>query len=127
MLATMRNSVGVVVTLLLLGLAAIACWIIWTHYLIAPWTRDGQVQAYVVSMAPEISGRVVAVHVQDNQSVRQGDVLYEIEPVDYQIALGCRRGNSAKPPIRHDPEAGRGGTAPAADHAVHVDGRTAEF
>lgn len=84
-----RRRVGIVVTLLLLAGAAVACVAIWDHYLTAPWTRDGQVQAYVVALAPEVSGRVVRLNVADNQDVKRGDVLYEIDPVDFQIAVAA--------------------------------------
>ena len=52
-----------------------------------PWTRDGRISAYVVDTAPEISGQVVDVPVQDNQFVHKGDVLYRIDPRDYRAAL----------------------------------------
>ncbi len=59
----------------------------WNHYLVGPWTRDGQVQANVVSIAPEVSGRIITLSVSDNQFVHKGDLLYEIDPFDYQVAL----------------------------------------
>ncbi len=67
--------------------------VIWTHYVTGPWTRDGQVLANVVSIAPEVSGRITKIHVVDNQTVHQGDVLYEIDPVDYQIAVASAEAN----------------------------------
>ena len=62
-------------------------WAMWEAYLGAPWTRDGQVRAYVVTMAPEVAGRIVKLTVADNQFVHKGDVLFEIDPADYRIAL----------------------------------------
>jgi multidrug resistance efflux pump len=81
------RAVRVSVTIVLLLCAALAMVAIWDHYLTAPWTRDGQVQANVVNLAPQISGQVTALHVVDNQTVHKGDLLYEIEPVDYQVAV----------------------------------------
>ena len=59
---------------LLITLAAVALAIglgraMWDAYMGAPWTRDGTVRAYVVTMAPEVSGRVVELRVADNQFV----------------------------------------------------------
>ena len=88
-----RRRVGYLVTALLLIGAGVACFVIWDEYLTAPWTRDGQVQAYVVDLAPEVSGRIVNVDVVDNQSVKIGDPLYEIEPVDYEISLAAAEAN----------------------------------
>jgi multidrug resistance efflux pump len=45
------------------------------------------VRAYVVTMAPEVAGRIVKLPVADNQFVHKGDVLFEIDPADYRIAL----------------------------------------
>jgi multidrug resistance efflux pump len=53
----------------------------------APWTRDGTVRSYVVTMAPQVAGRVVSLPVADNQYVHKGDLLMEIDPTDYRIAL----------------------------------------
>jgi len=89
----MRRNLSVVITLLLLACAVVAGVAVWNDYLTAPWTRDGQVQAYVVSQAPEVSGRVLHVHVADNQAVRRGDPLYEVDPVDYQIAVASAEAN----------------------------------
>ena len=53
----------------------------------APWTRDGTVRAYVVTMAPEVSGRIVQLPVADNQFVHKGDLLMVIDPTNYRIAV----------------------------------------
>ena len=52
-----------------------------------PWTRDGQVRAYIVTMAPEVAGRVVELPIVDNQFVHKGDLLMTIDPTDYRIAV----------------------------------------
>src|SRR6202011_1075574 len=48
------------------------------------------------SVAPKIAGRVAIVHVDDNQLVKKGDVLVEIDPRDFQIALAQAKANLAK-------------------------------
>jgi RND family efflux transporter MFP subunit len=53
----------------------------------APWTRDGTVRAYVVTIAPEVSGRIVQLPVVDNQFVHKDDLLMSIDPTDYAIAV----------------------------------------
>jgi len=88
-----RRTVRIAVTTAILAAALFAGFVIWTHYVTGPWTRDGQVLANVVSIAPEVSGRITALHVVDNQTVRRGDTLYEIDPVDYQIALAAAEAN----------------------------------
>jgi RND family efflux transporter MFP subunit len=87
MLSDSRRAFGVLATLVLLGAGIFAGVLLWQHYLIAPWTRDGTVEAYVVNLAPKISGRVVRLRVTDNDVVHIGDVLYKIDPIDFQIAV----------------------------------------
>ena len=50
-------------------------------------------RANVVTMAPEISGRIVTLPVADNQYVRKGDLLLEIEATDYAIAVDNAQAN----------------------------------
>jgi RND family efflux transporter MFP subunit len=53
----------------------------------APWTRDGTVRAYVVTMAPEVAGRIVELPVADNQFVHKSDLLMVIDPTNFKIAV----------------------------------------
>lgn len=73
------------------GLAIVAALLvgrqIWFYYLDAPWTRDGRVRADVVTVAPDVSGLVTEVLVNDEQTVHRGDVLFRIDPARFQIAL----------------------------------------
>ncbi len=73
--------------------AALLSWAAWAAYREAPWTRDGTVRAYVVTEAPEVSGRLVSLPVVADQFVHKGDLLMEIEPTDYQIAVATARAN----------------------------------
>ncbi len=50
-------------------------------------TDDAQVDGHITEMAARVGGTVRAVHVRDNLPVKQGDVLVEIAPDDYQIAV----------------------------------------
>ena len=85
-----KSRIRVVPILITLGTVAVAAflaWATWQTYMGAPWTRDGTVRAYVVTMAPEVAGRIVKLSVADNQFVHKGDDLFEIDPADYRIAL----------------------------------------
>ena len=67
--------------------AFVLAYALWWHYLRSPWTRDGRVRVEVVNVASQVAGQVVELHVIDNQTVKKGDVLFVIEPVDYKLAL----------------------------------------
>jgi len=73
--------------------ALVLAWALWWHYFRSPWTRDGRVRVEVVNVAAQISGEVTELPVLDNQRVKKGDVLFRIEPVDYQLALAQAEAN----------------------------------
>jgi membrane fusion protein (multidrug efflux system) len=54
-------------------------------------TDDAFVEGHVVSIAPRISGQVLAVHVLDNQLVHSNDLLVEIDPADYATTVAQRQ------------------------------------
>jgi multidrug resistance efflux pump len=77
-----------------LGIALIAilmALVTWDYYVTAPWTRDGRVRVQVASVAPQVSGQITELRVGDNQYVHQGDVLYVIDPFDFEVALRSDR------------------------------------
>jgi multidrug resistance efflux pump len=59
----------------------------WDLYMEAPWTRDGTVRVYVVTMAPQVAGQIVQLPAADNQYVHKGDLLMVIDPTNYRIAV----------------------------------------
>ena len=75
------------ITLVVLVAAGALGWAMWDAYVGVPWTRDGTVRAYVVTMAPQIAGQIVELPVADNQFVRKGDLLMVIDPTNYRIAV----------------------------------------
>ena len=48
-------------------------------YVTNPWTRNGKVRAQVVQITPRVSGPIVKLRVKDNQLVKAGDLLFEID------------------------------------------------
>ena len=75
-------------TTLAIALVAIVMGLVtWDYYVTAPWTRDGRVRVQVASVAPQVSGQITELGVGDNQYVHKGDVLYVIDPFDFEVAL----------------------------------------
>ena len=60
-------------------------------YMKYPWTRDGLVRAQVVQIAPRVSGPLVRVPIQNNQLVKKGDLLFEIDPSTFQANVNLAR------------------------------------
>jgi multidrug resistance efflux pump len=79
--------VRLIVTLAVVAAAVVAALRLWDHYELEPWTRDGRVRANVVQIAPDVSGLVTAVPVQDNQPVAAGTLLFEVDRARYTLTL----------------------------------------
>ncbi|MGY0615980.1 HlyD family secretion protein [Vibrio sp. FJH11] len=72
------------ITLILLCTAGTVAYSHYQTYSSNPWTRDGQVSAYVISVTPRVTGQVTNVYVTDNSKVKKGDLLFEIDASIYQ-------------------------------------------
>jgi multidrug resistance efflux pump len=67
--------------LLVIG-ALVAYYILADRY--TPFTTDAYAQAYVIQVAPRVEGQVIHVHVKENQAVKKGDLLFEIDPTPFE-------------------------------------------
>ncbi|PXW83887.1 multidrug resistance efflux pump [Nitrosomonas sp. Nm84] len=75
------------VFLLAVSVLAIKYW----HYIINPWTRDGQVHAQVIQVTPRVTGPIVELAVVDNQFVKAGQLLFQIDPSTFVASLKFAR------------------------------------
>src|SRR5215467_12687396 len=75
------------ITLAMIAAAVVLGRAMWDAYMGAPWTRDGTVRAYVVTMAPQVAGQIVQLPAADNQFVHKDDLLMVIDPTNYKIAV----------------------------------------
>ncbi len=68
---------------------------IYDFRLIAPFetTDDAFIEGHVTAIAPQVPGRVARLLVRDNQEVKQGDLLLEIDPQDYEAKLAQAQAN----------------------------------
>lgn len=80
-------------TLAVVLVAAVLAWVLWSHYMYSPWTRDARVRAMVVDVAPDVPGRVTRVAVRDNQRVKKGDLLFQIDPTRFRNAVRQAQAN----------------------------------
>jgi len=78
------SRVGAIVVLILI--VASLTWYFVSDRL-TPYTSQARVQAFVVPVAAEVSGKVLKVHFRNNDTVKPGQPLFDIDPVPYQIAL----------------------------------------
>jgi multidrug resistance efflux pump len=75
------------VTFAMVALAIVATCILYWRYSTKPWTRDAQVRANVVGIAPRVAGPIIQIPIKDNQTVKKGDLLFEIDPSTFQAAV----------------------------------------
>ena len=86
----------VFITLGVVALALVAALLMYERYLTKPWTRDAYVRANVVGVAPRVAGPVVQIPVKDNQAVKKGDLLFQIDPSTFQATFDQAKGQLAQ-------------------------------
>lgn len=82
--ANPRFRLGLIIAVLVLVVAGIAAWRYFSSY---ESTDDAQIDGHINSVSPRVSGHVLKLNVQDNQYVQAGQVLVEIDPTDYEVAV----------------------------------------
>jgi multidrug efflux system membrane fusion protein len=82
-----RKIAGRIISLLVIGGAVVLVLWVWSIIEHHPRTDDATARANVVGIAPRVRGQIIKINVVDNQAVNTGDVLFEIDPADYEHAL----------------------------------------
>ena len=75
------------ISLAILGLAVVLGVMAWDFNERHPRTDDGVARANVIGIAPRVSGPIIKISVSDNQEVKGGDLLFEIDPADFQLIV----------------------------------------
>lgn len=87
MTSRLHSLVRVLPTLAAIAISVPILVHLWDYYTTAPWTRDGHVRADIVQVAPDVSGLITKILVRDNEKVRRGQVLFEIDRDRFAVAL----------------------------------------
>lgn len=82
-----RKMIRYAVTLVMVLVAIIIVLKIWAYYTESPWTRDAKFSADVVAIAPDVTGLITRVAVHDNQFVKKGDLLFQVDHDRFQKTL----------------------------------------
>lgn len=77
-------------------LAVLAMMHIWNYYNAEPWTRDGRIRGDVIQVSSDVSGLITEVLVQDNQTVRKGQVLFKIDVARQTLDVEQAKSDLAK-------------------------------
>ena len=78
-----RIGLTSIVVLIAVGVVLYKYW----DYAINPWTRNGQVRAQVIQINPRVTGPIVNLPIRDNEFVRAGNLLFEIDPRTFEAAI----------------------------------------
>lgn len=81
-----KIAAQILTIVVIVGTVALSFWV-WQIMERHPRTDDAVARANVVGVAPRVSGQILKVNVVDNQAVNEGDVLFEIDPEDYELKL----------------------------------------
>ncbi|NNH87024.1 HlyD family secretion protein [Acinetobacter terrae] len=92
----LRKIIRPIVLLVVALIAIFAIIHIWNYYNSEPWTRDGRVRGDVIQVSSDVSGLVTDVLVQDNQSVKKGQVLFKIDVARQAIDVEQAKSDLAK-------------------------------
>jgi multidrug efflux system membrane fusion protein len=78
---------GKILSVIIVALTVVLVLWVWGILERHPRTDDAVARANVVGIVPRVRGQIVKLCVEDNQAVREGDMLFEIDPDDYHLAL----------------------------------------
>ncbi len=119
-----RKALGILVSLLALAGVLITGVLVSHRIDQRPRTDDAYLQADLVHLAPDVSGRIVELDVRDNQAVHKGDVLFRIDPEPYRLrvdqARAAVRGLEAKLALTADQVAAQTSKADAAASGINT-------
>ncbi len=87
----MKNFMKYILTFSIVAIAVFLIFFKYWDYVINPWTRDGQVRANVIQIASRISAPIVNLPIVDNQFVKKGDLLFELDPRTFKAELDQAR------------------------------------
>src|SRR5437879_7936809 len=82
-----RKFIRKVVSVAIVASAVLITLYVWGTIERHPRTDDAAARANVVGVVPRVRGQIVRLAVQDSQLVKEGDLLFEIDPDDYELAL----------------------------------------
>lgn len=118
------------VVLLALVLVVIAGYSVWSYYSVRESTDDAQIDGHITPVSARVGGTVLTVNFQDNQFVKSGDILAQLDPKDYQVAVmraqadladteATARGAESNIPISHVTTASQLASALAQQNVAH--------
>jgi multidrug resistance efflux pump len=92
----LRKVVRPVLFTIVAVIAILAVKHIWDYYNSEPWTRDGRIRGDVIQVSSDVAGLITEVLVQDNQTVKKGQVLFKIDVARQALDVEQARSDLSK-------------------------------
>lgn len=90
-----RSAVGKLLSVAIVAGAVLLGVVVVGRVVRHPQTDDATVMADTINVVPEVPGRIVELHVVDNQAVKEGDLLFVIDPRPYELGVARARAEVA--------------------------------
>jgi membrane fusion protein, multidrug efflux system len=121
--AAIKQGLGILVSLAAFAAVISLAVLTMQRLEVRPRTDDAYLQADIVHMAPDVSGRIVELNVRDNQKVHRDEVLFRIDPVPFQLrvaqAQATVRSMEGKLSVTADQVAAQTSNADTAGRGIH--------
>ena len=87
----LKKTVGILIAVTVIAMLIVSSFLVALRLDLRPRTDDAYLLAYYANIAPEVSGQIISLNIENNQSVQAGDVLFVIDPEPFQFKLDAKR------------------------------------
>jgi len=86
-----KKTVGILFAVIVIVMLVVSSFLVAMRLDLRPRTDDAYLLAYYANIAPQVSGQIISLNIENNQSVQAGDVLFVIDPEPFQFKLDAIR------------------------------------
>src|ERR1700728_1927691 len=87
----LKKTMGILIAVTVIAMLIVSSILVALRLDMRPRTDDAYLLAYYANIAPEVSGQIISIDIQNNQSVQAGDVLFTIDPEPFKFKLDAIR------------------------------------
>lgn len=84
-LSGLKKTVGILIAVTVIVMLIVSSFLVALRLDLRPRTDDAYLLAYYANIAPQVSGQIISLNIENNQSVQAGDVLFVIDPEPFQF------------------------------------------
>jgi multidrug efflux system membrane fusion protein len=84
-LLELKKTTGILIAVVVIAMLIVSSLLVALRLDQRPRTDDAYLLAYYANIAPQVSGQIISLNIENNQSVQAGDVLFKIDPEPFQF------------------------------------------